>query len=212
MSDEVKLKYEYFWYKEQVEAYLRLSAGASVSAVASSTCLSAASGSSGALLPSTSAAAVAAAAFSSSSAPGVSSSVAPLAAVASFPAEGVTHLLRATSATSSCSRLAPEARPGLNRPDRPSSAPPPASAVREHWLDSSLADSALRRYRKSWEDWCRYAASHRVSALPPDTFALELYVCEVAEESKSVSKMEMIRAAVNHFCFRDRFESPFSSP
>jgi hypothetical protein len=52
-------------------------------------------------------------------------------------------------------------------PPRPSSAPPPRSAVVSSWLDSSLAEGVLHRYRKHCDDWCSFAASHQVLALPP---------------------------------------------
>jgi hypothetical protein len=42
----------------------------------------------------------------------------------------------------------------LNRPELPSSAPPPSAAVRDFWLDSSLADSSLNKYKVQWEEWC----------------------------------------------------------
>jgi hypothetical protein len=61
----------------------------------------------------------------------------------------------------------PAVRP-LDRPPRPSSAPPPSLALRDFWLDSSLCEASLRRYKSRWDNWCDFAASHRVSALPPD--------------------------------------------
>jgi hypothetical protein len=56
----------------------------------------------------------------------------------------------------------------LDCPPRPSSAPPPSSALRDFWLDSSLCEASLGRYKSRWDNWCDFAASHRVSALPPD--------------------------------------------
>jgi hypothetical protein len=103
--------------------------------------------------------------------------------------------------------------PGLVlRPGRPASAPPPSSAVASSWLDSSLAETVLRRYRRNWDDWCSFAASHRVSALPPDETALEFYISNLVESSRSVSSVDMAKASIAHFCARGRFQSPFDSP
>jgi hypothetical protein len=100
----------------------------------------------------------------------------------------------------------------LARPLRPSSAPPPSSAIREHWLDSSLAESFRCKYRGPWEEWCAFAASHRISALPPDEYAAEQFIVEKAETTRLVASVETVVASINHFCARSKLTLPFSSP
>jgi hypothetical protein len=100
----------------------------------------------------------------------------------------------------------------VGRPPRPSSAPPPSSADRQYWLDSSLADSSLKRYRSRWEDWCDYAASHGVSALPPDEYAVEQYICDRADLTGSMSAVNASVFAINHYCSRNKFVSSLQSP
>jgi hypothetical protein len=100
----------------------------------------------------------------------------------------------------------------LNRPERPSSAPTPSAAVRDFWLDSCLADSSLTKYKVQWEEWCAYAASHSVSVLPPDKYALEQFIVELAEFTQSTAVVDGAVAAINHFFARNRFVSPLTSP
>jgi hypothetical protein len=88
----------------------------------------------------------------------------------------------------------------LPRPLCPSSAPPPSSAIREHWLDSSLAESSRRKNRGPWEECCAFAASHRISALPPDEYAAEQFIIEKAETTRSVASVETAVASINHLC------------
>jgi hypothetical protein len=67
-------------------------------------------------------------------------------------------------------------------------------------------------FRGPWEEWCAFAASHRISALPPDEYAAEQFIIEKAETTRSVASVETAVASINHFCARSKLTSPFSSP
>jgi hypothetical protein len=137
-----------------------------------------------------------------------------------LPAEVLEAAIAATSSSAVVSdaavrpavRIVSSIVGGNDQPPRPSSAPPPSSSRRDHWLDSSLAESSLSRYRSDWEAWCAFAAFHRVSALPPDEYAVEQYIVDLAERTRSVSRVVVVRSAINHFCARFKFLSPLNSP
>jgi hypothetical protein len=67
----------------------------------------------------------------------------------------------------------------------------------------------LRRYKSRWDNWCDFAALHRVrvSALPPDE-----YIMERAEVTASMSAVNASVFAINHFRVRNKFVLPLHLP
>jgi hypothetical protein len=207
---------EVSWYADQIKAYLEASGSApspELSAILSAVGLS--------LAAASPASPVGLLAASSSLAPqpGCSFWSPPSAPLASSPSSSFFPLIwsaplvvsEAMATVSSPVACATVVRV-MPRPTRPSSAPPPSLALRDHFLDSSLAEGSLRLYRPRWEAWCAFAASHRVLALPLDEYAVEQFVVELAEEKKSMSVVNASVAAINHFCSRNKFESPLRLP
>jgi hypothetical protein len=223
MSDKLVLERQFLYYQKQIEDYLKAASSSSVPSASGSS--SSASGSSPSCSGGSSDLAslladpppsVAAVLVGEAHDPVDNQEVAEASHVVSLAAPATTAAVvcavedaSLTAASSSFSTLLPV--PVL-RPGRPASAPPPSSAVASSWLDSSLAENVLRRYHRNWDDWCSFAASHRVSALPPDETALEFYISNLAESSMSVSSVDMAKASIAHFCARGRFQSPFDSP
>jgi hypothetical protein len=186
------LQHEFLWYQAQITAHLA-SASASAAAAATTSAAAAATASPGDSLVLALASASPPCFGFSTVHPGPTPLPPSMALL-----EAATHVIPAVA------RLA--------RPLCPSSAPPPSSAIREHWLDSSLAESSRRKYRGPWEEWCAFAASHWISALPPDEYAAEQFIIENAETTRSVASVETAVASINHFCVRSKLTSPFLSP
>jgi hypothetical protein len=76
----------------------------------------------------------------------------------------------------------------------------------------SVKPSTAANYGRIWDKWAAFAALHEVEVLPPDVRALEIFIADTAEFSRSLGVALTAAAAISHFSALQGFGSPCEFP